>query len=790
MSFSVSFVFKANDKYSQILKKMAKSTDGLTRAVKKLNKEAKMNATTMSRLKTSLTGSGKLYSRGASNVGKYTTSLKKLTGATKSQIAQMQKMNRLAAQGMGGIGPGGVPIVPGGGGSGGKNAQKKSKFGSAQFALASMGLGIAGHKILDPIGYSVKKAIEYQAAFTDVAKVLPDNVSPETTNALQAALEKQAGDYIYSAPQVMESAAQIARAGIGKGLNGQELIDELTAFNELTLKAGTALEIPMDKMMEYTTQLKNGFNLTKEELRDLLDQVNELDNRSGGTGGVMIENVRRISGVFKNANFRPEDAMVMAAMLQQTGTPNRMIDIVMKRTAELATKHPETISKRDAIGIMEVFGTGDDPNLTGKKRKRSAVEHLQNFGKDVNKDAIGAFLKLFQRVKDLDKIEKGKGIKALSLLFPKEYASGIMNMADNLDEFYRLLGIVNDKTQYANSLNKEFAKKMATLGAQVDVTKGKLDTMFKEIGQSVVPMLTDILKTIQPVIEAIGNFAKNNPKLVKFLVIFGAIVGVVLLVAAAFGALLFLLEPIAALFGVGLATALGYFAASIGGILGAGALGGLLYAFTDIESALKTIGIMILAGPFAPLVGMFLNSSRSAEEYKAKLEALSNFIKAGFSYAFEWAALQVAKLKQAWIELQPEIQKTVEWMKNIPWLKDVANAIDGFNKKGMGWLEKGTNFLNQGAGDMRKERLEIEKNIKVLMEKETQKIEVANDIKPIPPVPINVNIDASQAIQQIKAQAELSASSEARANGKNVSSNTGVASSRSYIGAAPFALAH
>jgi len=181
-------------------------------------------------------------------------------------------------------------------------------------------------------------------------------------------------------------------------------------------------------------------------------------------------------------------------------------------------------------------------------------------------DAQGAVLDILDRIKTIDK-DKQAGI--LSELFGTESITAIAPLLTNLDLLKGNLAKVGDASKYAGSMEGEYASRAATTANNLQLLRGSVMSVAREVGNALLPGINAVVDQLRPWISQVADLVRNNPQLVRGIVIAGA--AFTALRAAVFAALVatrvlgvaFAATPIG-LIAVGIAAAAGLIVANWG----------------------------------------------------------------------------------------------------------------------------------------------------------------------------------------------------------------------------------
>lgn len=354
-----------------------------------------------------------------------------------------------------------------------KQANKNAK---AAFEVGKKA-AITGAVMAAPLIYATEKAIAFEDTMADVAKVYNTKIGDSAF--LQ--LGEQAKDLsVYLSKSAEESASLMAALGQG-GV-------EQSNLNKVAKTAGqmaVAFDLTADIAGDRYTKLKNALGSSWDETAKLGDAINYLsDNQASKASEILEYMAAGGAGVAKMAKASGQDIAAMGSYLLSVG----------KSGAESAT-------------IVERFYKGIMKSSTARKVFQNAGEGAAG---------LMAVLKQGAAIKDPSKQFQ---------YFSKfgEYGGEIRAMALNMGQLQKSISSVADETAYVGSVEKEFANRNSTTQGKLKKGWAEFSRVVLDFGANGLPVITDLLKTLVPIVRTVGEFMRNNQGLSKtiFMVIAG-----------------------------------------------------------------------------------------------------------------------------------------------------------------------------------------------------------------------------------------------------------------------------
>lgn len=358
----------------------------------------------------------------------------------------------------------------------------------------------------------IKKSIEKHKKFADIgnkvssfsAKGLALTVIPIKTyidiEESQADLRKMLGDEAkkyykdlreisdkspLSQPEVFEIAGSLAQSGIQS--------NQIVEYTKMANKLKVAFDIGTNEAGEFLAKTKEQLGLTKQQMFSFADTINYMADNTASSAAQLVEFSNRIGGVARTMNVSKEANIAFGATL-----------ISMGKALEIA-----------ATGIKQLYlelGKGADT-----KKKQAAFDFLgldsKNIARDMAKDAEGTIIKVLEKINKL-KTEDKAGI--LNDLFGEQAIDSVATLANNTDKLRKNLEKVKS-TGSNGAVDKEYENRMKTTLTQLKVSANKVQNTLGDVGAALAPLITQALEKLNPILESMANFIKNNPELTKMI---------------------------------------------------------------------------------------------------------------------------------------------------------------------------------------------------------------------------------------------------------------------------------
>ena len=401
----------------------------------------------------------------------------------------------------------------------------------------------------DVSNFAGKAASSFSAAQDKIGKI--------GSAAQSVALKSAAAAAVISAPLVLAANDAIKfedrQADIAKttGLSGKALQDYSNQLLALSTTTRTGIE-DLQKIGEIGGQL----GVATNQLTAFTKASNEFAVALGSDYGGTEQAITQVGKI--NKLFSDTKGLDIASSITRTGsainelgavgsgTSANINDFVLRMGALPDTLKPAFTATAAMATYLEELGINAEIGAGGlTKVLLDAGKKMPVFAKQMGITAAEAKALLAQDptafVTRLATSFKGvapdvlaKKLRALGI-DSQESIKVLGALGTNTARLAELQGISNKAFTEGTSLTSEYGKKNSTTAAQLAIAKNNMQALSITVGTQLLPVLTDVLKAVMPVIQSVMAWAKENPRLVKS----------ILLAAAAVAALLFAISAIA-----------------------------------------------------------------------------------------------------------------------------------------------------------------------------------------------------------------------------------------------------
>jgi TP901 family phage tail tape measure protein len=332
----------------------------------------------------------------------------------------------------------------------------------------------------------VKLAIDFESAMADVKKVVdfdtPDQFKQMNTDVI--ALSRRL-------PMAAKDIAAIVAAGGQSGIAKSELL----RFAEDSVKMGVAFDITAEESGQAMAELRTAFKMSQDQVTGLADKINYLGNNTPAAAKGIMNIVQRIGPLGEVGGFASGSIAALGATIRGMGVE-------------------EEIAATGIKNMMLALVAGESATKSQKAAFKDLGLNSTTVAKNMQKDAEGTTLQVLKAVSKLDKYKQAAALKEL---FGSESLGSIAPLLTNMKALEKNLGMVSDKTQYAGSMQAEYAARAATTANNWQLFKNKLAATGITIGNTLLPSINELLEQVGGITDSIQGWAAEHPVLVGYM---------------------------------------------------------------------------------------------------------------------------------------------------------------------------------------------------------------------------------------------------------------------------------
>ena len=385
---------------------------------------------------------------------------------------------------------------------GGSFGAQQARLGAAiarnDAAIASARVGLvdaagAFYALQAAIGAPVRAAMNFESAMADVKKVV-DFGSADGLQAFQQGLL----DMTKRVPMTVDGLAQIAAAAGQSGIAAGDLLE----FTEAAAKVGTAFDITADEAGTAMAKLMTGLNMTVGEAVMLTDAMNHLSNSQASSAAEILDVVRRTGSMGRQYGFAASEVAAFGSAMIAAGAESDVASTSFMNMGRALTRGASATTRQQ--GALASLGL-----------------EAENVALRMQQDAAGTTINVMERIAALP-AEMRAAVS--SDLFGDE-ARALGPLLTNLDLLRDSLGMVSDENKFAGSAFREYAARSKTFANRLQLFNNSLSRVAVTIGDALLPALTGMMNTLEPVVDVVAEWIGKNPQLTAGL--FSAAAGLV-----------------------------------------------------------------------------------------------------------------------------------------------------------------------------------------------------------------------------------------------------------------------
>lgn len=374
-----------------------------------------------------------------------------------------------------------------------QNMANRSAYRSQIMDVTALGFTLFG--ILKP-------AVAFESAMADVKKVV-DFDSPQQFKQMGKDI-KELSEKI---PLSLEGLASIVAAGGQLGIPKQHL----TQFAETAAKMSVAMDITADEAGRSMAKMSNVLSMPIEDMGKVGDVINYLSNNIAATGAEIVEVNLRAGAMGKSFGLSYNEVSALAGTF-----------IALGKSPEIAGTAINMMTSRLKLLPIQTGAVRKSFNQLGisMKNYRKLIEQ----GK--GQEALLTVLEALKKVQGIKRAEIMKNI------FGEEAQRHVNGLVESLDSYKKNIALVSDETNYAGSMQKEFAARSATTENNIQLLKNRINVLAVNFGTVLLPVVNSVVAVFSKVTGVVATFTEKHPVLAKNIGL--AITGLISLKLAAF----------------------------------------------------------------------------------------------------------------------------------------------------------------------------------------------------------------------------------------------------------------
>ena len=333
----------------------------------------------------------------------------------------------------------------------------------------------------------VKPAVAFESAMADVKKVV-DFDSPEELKQMESDIKKLSE----TIPLSLEGLTQIVAAGGQLGVAKSEL----TAFAETAAQMSVAFDITADEAGQSMAKLSNVLQMPISEMSKVGDVINHLSNNIASTAPEITEVNLRAGAMAKTFGLSYNEVSALAGTFVSMGKSPEIAGTAINMMASRLKLIP--VSSGAAREAFDQLGI-------------SMTEYTEMIESGRGKDALLAVL---------DALTKIQGVKRSQIMvdmFGENANRHINSLVESLDTLKANFELVANETEYAGSMQREFAARSATTENNLQLLKNQMAVLATNVGATLLPAINSVVGIFGQAASSLAEFAEKHPTLIKYI---------------------------------------------------------------------------------------------------------------------------------------------------------------------------------------------------------------------------------------------------------------------------------
>ena len=346
-----------------------------------------------------------------------------------------------------------------------KNAMKSVEGGVSSLgrrmgnlALGMAPVALAAGVMLGAFGMATSKAIAFESAMADVAKVV-NFESQADFQGMSDTIRDMAGRIPMAADGIAAIVAAAGQSGVAK--------EDLTEFAEQAAKMGVAFDLTGDQAGKMMSDWRAGMNLTLPQVYSLADAVNHLSNCMNATAPALGEVIQRVGAVAMVCGLGETQVAALGAAFLSAGASPEIAATALKSFTSTLVKG--TAMSKDQAAAFASIGL-------------SATQ----MARDMQRDAQGTIFKVLQAIADKPKELQ---MSLLTEMFGQESLGAIAPLLQNMGNLSQAFELVGDKANYAGSMQNEFDVRSKTTENALQLLSNRLTNLAISVGNAFLPSI-------------------------------------------------------------------------------------------------------------------------------------------------------------------------------------------------------------------------------------------------------------------------------------------------------------
>ena len=336
-----------------------------------------------------------------------------------------------------------------------------------------MGLGLAA-----ALGYAAKAAVDWESQFAGVEKTVDGTVTQ------MAQLEGELRDLARTMPESHREIAAVAEAAGQLGVAREDV----SGFTETMVQLGETTNLTADQAATDIAQIQNVMGTAADEVDNFGATLVALGNNGASTEAQILAMTQQIAGAGAQIGLTEADILSIANAAASMG-------LEVEAGGSAITRVFTSLAKATKQGGADLERFAEVAGLSTTEFRRAFEE-----------DPARAFAAFTQ---GLDRINKSGGDVFTILdhlgMSDIRVSRALLSMAASGDYLTESLDLGAQAWQENSALAEEFAKRLDTDAAQVQIAINNIRDAAIELGATLLPVVEDIANGVSSVTRTVGQ---------------------------------------------------------------------------------------------------------------------------------------------------------------------------------------------------------------------------------------------------------------------------------------------
>lgn len=350
---------------------------------------------------------------------------------------------------------------------------------------------IVGAAILTPLVMAGREAVKFEDKMADVSK---------TTGLQGPALKKFGDDILVMSTKTrtsIDDLATIAEIGGQLGVAQNELLSFTDAANKFNVALGKDFSGGVEEAVSQIGKVKSLFKDSRGlDISTVLQKtgsaINELGAVGAGTSANITDFTLRVGALPDALKPSLTNTLALGTYLEELGINSEIGSGGLTRFL---------LDAGNKIG-----GFARQMGMTSEQARQLLAQDPTEFTK-----------KFAQSFKGMAPEQLSKTLTKLGI-GSQESIKVIGALASNTERLTELQRLSGEQFAKGTSLTNEYDKKNETTAAKLERLQNNLKMMAITVGEQLLPVVNDLVKSIVPIIQGFAQWIKENPNFVNGIV--------------------------------------------------------------------------------------------------------------------------------------------------------------------------------------------------------------------------------------------------------------------------------